>query len=94
MKLKKIILNVQRYKSYRTTIVQLKTIVTTKSFTMKKGLFVIAVAGFCIAGLASCKAGMGCKGNGRNVGAERLLTGDKKTMKEVKRAGKFRGSKM
>jgi hypothetical protein len=57
---------------------------------MKSKLLLVAVAGFCVATFASCKAGMGCKGNGRNVGAERILSADKKTQKELKRAGKFR----
>ena len=55
---------------------------------MKKVLLVAVVA-LWIGGV-SCKAGYGCKGNGRNVGAERILAGDKKSMKEVKKAGKFR----
>jgi hypothetical protein len=55
---------------------------------MKKLLLFLG-AGVCLAAV-SCKAGMGCKGSGRNVGAERILSGDKKTMKELKRAGKFR----
>jgi hypothetical protein len=38
----------------------------------------------------SCRARKGCPTNGKNVGAERLLSGDAKTMKAVKRAGKFK----
>jgi hypothetical protein len=45
---------------------------------------------YCIALAVSCSAGKGCPSNGRNVGAERLLNGDKKAMKLAKRAGKFR----
>jgi hypothetical protein len=55
---------------------------------MKKVTLFI-VLGICVAA-ASCKAKYGCRGNGKNVGAERLLSGDAKVMKEVKRAGKFR----
>ena len=61
---------------------------------MKTRILTIAAAAFCIAAFASCKAGIGCKGNGRNVGAERILAADKKTQKELKHAGRFRGGKM
>jgi hypothetical protein len=32
----------------------------------------------------------GCPGNGKNVGAEKLLSGDKAAMKAAKKAGKFK----
>ena len=32
----------------------------------------------------------GCPGNGRNVGAEKVLSGDPETMKALKKARKFR----
>ena len=32
----------------------------------------------------------GCPSNGKNVGAEQILSGDPKAMKSVKRAKKFR----
>ena len=32
----------------------------------------------------------GCPSNGKNVGAEKILSGDPKAMKDVKRAKKFR----
>lgn len=57
---------------------------------MKKSLLVIVIA--AAIGLASC-AKYGCPSSGKNVGAERVLAGDKKTMKSVKRAGKFKGGK-
>ena len=41
-------------------------------------------------GFTSCLAGKGCPSSGKNVGAERVLTGDFKTMKAIKRAPKFR----
>jgi hypothetical protein len=54
-----------------------------------KTLTLFIVLGICVAS-ASCRAKYGCRGNGKNVGAERLLSGDPQAMKEVKRAGKFR----
>lgn len=39
---------------------------------------------------ASCSVGKGCPTNGKNVGAEKVLSGDAKTMKAVKKARKFR----
>jgi len=36
----------------------------------------------------------GCPSNGRNVGAERLATGDPKAEKEAKKAGKFKYNKI
>ncbi len=38
----------------------------------------------------SCRAGKGCPTNGRNIGAERILSGDPKALKAANRAGKFR----
>ena len=32
----------------------------------------------------------GCPSNGKNVGAEKVLSGDAKTMKDLKKARKFR----
>jgi hypothetical protein len=32
----------------------------------------------------------GCPTNGKNIGAERILSGDSKAIKEAKKAGKFR----
>lgn len=56
-------------------------------------LIIIAVSAFAIS-FVGCKAQYGCPSSGRNVGAERLLSGDKKSMKAVKHAGKFQGSKI
>jgi hypothetical protein len=46
---------------------------------MKKGknLLGIVVLGFIISTIYSCKAQYGCPSNGRNVGAERILSGEK-----------------
>lgn len=60
---------------------------------MKKLLLSIAVC-FVVFTFIGCKAQYGCPSSGRNVGAERLLSGDKKSMKDVKKAGKFRGGKI
>jgi hypothetical protein len=55
---------------------------------MKK-LTIVLIAACCL-GAASCRAKRGCPTNGRSIGAERLLGGDKATMKAVKKARKFR----
>jgi len=55
---------------------------------MKKMIAIIAA--FVWIGVASCRARKGCPTNGRNIGAERILSGDPKALKAVKRAGKFR----
>ena len=55
---------------------------------MKKPFYLVAIA-FCL-GSVSCRVGKGCPANGRNVGAERILSGDPKTLKEIKKARKFR----
>jgi hypothetical protein len=46
---------------------------------MKKGkaLSGFVVLGFFISMICSCKAQYGCPSNGRNVGAERILSGEK-----------------
>jgi len=41
-------------------------------------------------GLPSCTVGKGCPSNGKNVGAEKILSGDAQTMKAVKKAKKFK----
>jgi hypothetical protein len=57
---------------------------------MKK-LLIIVLSGYM---LASCSLfsnqKLGCKTNGKNIGAERVLSGDKQTMKALKRANKFK----
>lgn len=42
----------------------------------------------------SCTPGKGCPSNGKNIGAERLATGDPKAVKAAKKAGKFKGGKL
>jgi hypothetical protein len=46
---------------------------------MKKGknLLGIVVLSFLFSAIFSCKAQYGCPSNGRNVGAERILSGEK-----------------
>lgn len=56
---------------------------------MKKVLFAVAIVG-CVAGLASCSAGKGCPTNGKNIGAEKLLSGDPASIKAAKKAKKFK----
>ena len=41
----------------------------------------------------SCKAKYGCPSDGRNVGAEKLASGDPKAAKAAKKAPKFKGGK-
>ncbi len=62
---------------------------------MKKivlALFVISLFGSCSSGMFAKKEKLGCKTNGRNVGAEKLLSGDPKAMKASRKA-KFKGTK-
>lgn len=54
-----------------------------------KNISIIILAAMCMS-ITGCKVVNGCPSNGRNVGAERVLTADKKTLKAIKRAGKFR----
>jgi hypothetical protein len=41
-------------------------------------------------GIFHKKEKYGCPSNGKNVGAEKILSGDPKAMKDVKKAKKFR----
>ncbi len=56
--------------------------------SMKKILFAVAIVG--IVGAIGCSAGKGCPTNGKNIGAEKLLSGDPKAMKAARKAKKFR----
>ena len=38
----------------------------------------------------SCRVEKGCRTNGKNIGAERLLSGDPQALKAAKKAGKFK----
>lgn len=62
---------------------------------MKKLLIAIVTIGFltsCNSGLFARKERLGCKTNGRNIGAEKLAAGDPKALKASKKA-KFKGVK-
>lgn len=60
---------------------------------MKKGFVMAAAIGFALTTLG-CKAKYGCPGSGRNMGAEKLISGDKKSLREAKKAGKFKQGKI
>ena len=60
---------------------------------MKKGIVIVTVFGFALS-ITSCKAKYGCPSSGRNMGAEKLISGDKKSLKEAKKAGKFKQGKI
>ena len=57
---------------------------------MKK-LLIIVISGYM---LGSCSLfsnqKLGCKTNGKNIGAERVLSGDKQAIKAAKKAKKFK----
>ena len=55
---------------------------------MKRSILFIAVA-ICMLTI-SCRAGRGCPSNGKNVGAEKILSGDPNAIKAMKKAGKFK----
>ena len=56
-----------------------------------KRLMIIVLSSYL---LASCSLfsnqKLGCKTNGKNVGAERILSGDKQAIKAAKKAKKFK----
>lgn len=49
----------------------------------------IAISAMCVM-FMSCNVGKGCPSSGRNVGAEKILSGDPKAIKDMKKARKFR----
>ncbi|MGN6295825.1 MAG: hypothetical protein ACTHM7_03520 [Ginsengibacter sp.] len=58
---------------------------------MKKIILLLAICGFI---LSSCSIfrrheKYGCPTNGKNIGAERILSGDKAAIKAAKKAKKF-----
>ncbi len=55
---------------------------------MKVGLFLLIIA--VSVSTISCRVGRGCPMSGKSVGAEKVLSGDAKTMKALKRAPKFK----
>lgn len=61
-----------------------------KKFILAAGT--IFLLGSCSNGLFAKKEKLGCKTNGRNIGAEKLLSGDPKAIKASKKA-KFKGVK-
>ncbi|HEY6503969.1 MAG TPA: hypothetical protein VIZ28_08355 [Chitinophagaceae bacterium] len=59
---------------------------------MKKPILVVAVLSFVIS-MSSCnlfKKGSGCPTNGKNVGAEKLVSGDPEGEKAARKAKKFK----
>lgn len=64
---------------------------------MKKGLLILGLASFLLSGcfisrIFHKKDKYGCPTDGRNVGAEKILAGDKKSVNAAKKA-KYRGGK-
>jgi len=57
---------------------------------MKKLFFVAAIVGIIAFVSASCSVKKGCPTNGKNVGAEKLLSGDAAAIKAARKAKKFR----
>ena len=60
---------------------------------MKKPILMIAVLGIVCMMTSSCnlfKKGSGCPTNGKNVGAEKLISGDPAAEKAARRAKKFK----
>ena len=56
-----------------------------------KRLLIIALSGYLLAGCSLfSNQKLGCKTNGKNIGAERILSGDKQAMKAAKKAKKFK----
>jgi hypothetical protein len=65
---------------------------------MKKTLFILLCASFLLSGcfigrIFSKKEKYGCPTNGRNVGAEKILSGDKKAIEAEKKAKYMGGRK-
>ena len=60
---------------------------------MKKFL-ILVVCGYLFSGCSIFRKQekYGCPTNGKNIGAERILSGDKEAIKDAKKAGKFKGN--
>ncbi len=58
---------------------------------MKKLILIFIAFGFLM--LNACKVKKGCPSNGANVGAERLLSGDPKALKDIKKGKKWKQNK-
>ncbi|GEO10550.1 hypothetical protein [Segetibacter aerophilus] len=61
----------------------------TQKYTDMKIVAAIAISAMCVM-FMSCNVGKGCPSSGRNVGAEKILSGDPKAIKDMKKARKFR----
>lgn len=62
---------------------------------MKKLIIAVIAMGFlssCSSGLFAKREKLGCKTNGRNIGAEKIAAGDPKAIRASKKA-KFKGVK-
>ena len=60
---------------------------------MKKPILILTVLSFVMMTTTSCnlfKKGSGCPTNGKNVGAEKLISGDPAATKAAKKARKFK----
>jgi len=58
---------------------------------MKKIFFVVVLAvAFCGCSIFKKNEKYGCPTNGKNIGAERILSGDKAAMKAARKAKKFK----
>lgn len=62
-----------------------------KDLLMKRGFFILVFA-FLLAGCSIFRKNekYGCPTNGKNVGAERILSGDKAAIKAARKAKKFK----
>jgi hypothetical protein len=59
---------------------------------MKKIIVILVVCGFVFSGCSIFRRHekYGCPTNGKNIGAERILSGDKAAIKAAKKAKKFK----
>ncbi len=51
---------------------------------------ILLSSAFIYFAFSACGVRKGCPTNGRNIGAERILSGDPTALKAIKKAGKFR----
>ncbi|RNI37397.1 hypothetical protein EFY79_08345 [Hanamia caeni] len=58
---------------------------------MKKTILILAICGYIFSGCSIFRRyeKYGCPTNGKNIGAERILSGDKDAIKAAKKAKKF-----
>jgi len=60
---------------------------------MKKQILIVTILSFFLMATTSCnlfKKGSGCPTNGKNVGAEKLVSGDPAAEKAARKARKFK----